>query len=136
MRAAYIHVIADAAVSVLAIAGLLLARTLGWLWMDPLAGIIGAVVIANWSFVLVRDTGAILMDVRPDDAVAGKVRHAVEAVGDRLVDLHIWRLGPGHLGAVLSVISSQPDRGPRYYHQLLGTCAGLSHVTVEVNQAG
>jgi len=134
MRAAYVHVIADAAVSVLAIVGLLLAREFGWLWMDPLAGIIGALVIANWSFVLIRDAGSVLMDVRPNDAVAGQVRGAIEEVGDQLVDLHIWRLGPGHLGAVLSVVSRDPSRAPLFYHQLLGRFKGLSHITVEVNQ--
>ena len=133
MRAAYIHVVADAAVSVLVIIGLLLARYLGWMWMDPLAGIIGALVIANWSYVLIKAAGAVLMDVRPDDAVAQKVKTAVEGAGDRLIDLHIWRLGPGHLGAVLSVMSSRPERGPAFYHQLLGECKSFSHVTVEVN---
>jgi cation diffusion facilitator family transporter len=133
MRAAYIHVIADAAVSVLAIVGLLLARYFGWLWMDPVAGIVGALVIANWSYVLIKAAGAVLMDVRPDDAVAKKVKRAVEGVGDRLVDLHIWRLGPGHLGAVVSVTSSHAERNPAYYHRLLGECKAFSHVTVEVN---
>lgn len=136
MRAAYVHVIADAAVSVLAIVGLLLAREFGWLWMDPLAGTIGALVIANWSFVLIRDTGAVLMDVRPNDSVAGQVRGVVEQAGDQLVDLHIWRLGPGHLGAVLSVVSSDASRAPVFYHRLLGGLKGLSHVTVEVNLKG
>jgi cation diffusion facilitator family transporter len=133
MRAAYIHVVADAAVSVLVIGGLLLARYLGWMWMDPVAGIIGALVIANWSYVLIKAAGSVLMDVRPDDAVAQKVRVAVEGAGDRLIDLHIWRLGPGHLGAVLSVMSSHAERGPAFYHQLLGECKSFSHVTVEVN---
>lgn len=135
MRAAYIHVIADAAVSVLVIVGLLLARYLGWMWMDPVAGIIGALVIANWSYVLIKAAGAVLLDVRPDDAVAKKVRASVDRAGDRVVDLHIWRLGPGHLGAVLSVVSSHPDRDPAYYHRLLGECKTFSHVTVEVNIA-
>jgi len=133
MRAAYVHVIADAAVSVLVIIGLLLARYLGWNWMDPVAGIIGALVIANWSYVLIKAAGGVLLDLRPDDAVAKKVRAAVEGSGDRLVDLHIWRLGPGHLGAVVSVLSSRPDRDPAYYHRLLGECKTFSHVTVEVN---
>ena len=133
MRAAYVHVIADAAVSVLAIGGLLLARYFGWLWMDPVAGIVGALVIANWSYVLLKAAGAILLDCRPDDAVAKKVKSAVEGVGDRLIDLHIWRLGPGHLGAVVSVMSSRPERNPAFYHQLLGECKAFSHVTVEVN---
>lgn len=133
MRAAYIHVVADAAVSVLVIIGLVLARYLGWVWMDPLAGIIGALVIANWSYVLIKATGSVLLDIRPDDKVAQKVRAEIDRAGDRLVDLHIWRLGPGHLGAVLSVISSHPNRDPAYYHRLLAECKNFSHVTVEVN---
>ncbi len=133
MRAAYVHVLADAAVSVLAIAGLLLARYFNWVWMDPIAGIVGALVIANWSYVLIKGAGAVLMDVRPDDAVAQKVKVAVENVGDQLVDLHIWRLGPGHLGAVLSVMSIHAERTPAFYHRLLGECKTFSHVTVEVN---
>src|SRR3984893_18283524 len=79
MRAAVIHVIADAAVSVLVIVGLLLARVFGWLWMDPLAGIAGACVIASWSFGLIRDTGAILLDMNPDPRMAGNLRQTIEA---------------------------------------------------------
>jgi cation diffusion facilitator family transporter len=134
MRAAYIHVMADAAVSVLAIIGLLLAKTFGWLWMDPLAGIVGALVIANWSYGLVRDTGAILMDVSPGDKMLGKVRAMVETAGDKLVDLHVWRLGPGHFGAIVSVVTQESKRGPAYYHAALRQLKGLSHITVEVHQ--
>jgi len=133
MRAAYIHVIADAAVSVLAIIGLLLARAFGWLWMDPLAGIVGALVIANWSYGLVRDTGAILLDMNPDRRMANQVRAAVESSGDTLSDLHVWRLGPGHFGVVISVRTQQQDRCPDYYHRLLRQVPGLSHITAEVS---
>jgi cation diffusion facilitator family transporter len=133
MRAAYVHVIADAAVSLLAIIGLVLARSFGWLWMDPLAGLIGALVIANWSYGLIRDTGAILVDLNPSDTLGDKVRAAVEAAGDTLVDLHIWRLGPGHFGAVISVVSRVAQRGPAFYHALLNRFTGLSHITVEVH---
>jgi cation diffusion facilitator family transporter len=132
MRAAVIHVIADAAVSVLVIAGLLLARAFGWLWMDPLAGIIGACVIASWSYGLTRDTGAILLDMNPDQAMAGKLREALEAEGDTLADLHLWRLGPGHLGAIISVITSE-GRDADYYRRRLARFKSLSHLTVEVS---
>jgi cation diffusion facilitator family transporter len=132
MRAAVIHVIADAAVSVLVIAGLLMARAFGWLWMDPLAGLVGAVVIANWSFGLLRDTGGILLDRTPDSHLAENVRAAIESDGDRVTDLHLWRLGPGHLGAIVSVATTK-DRVSEYYHKKLKKFADLSHVTVEVH---
>jgi cation diffusion facilitator family transporter len=134
MRAAVVHVAADAAVSVLVIGGLLLARAFGWLWMDPLAGLIGAVVITSWAYSLVRDTGAILLDMTPDDAMAESVRRVIEADGDRLCDLHLWRLGPGHVGAIVSVVTARQHE-PEYYHRLLAPFRSLSHVTVEVRQA-
>jgi cation diffusion facilitator family transporter len=131
MRAAVVHVIADAAVSVLVIVGLLLARAFGWLWMDPLAGIIGAGVIASWSFGLIRDTGAILLDMNPDRSMASKLRQAVETDGDQLTDLHLWRLGPGHLGAIISVVTTEA-READYYRSRLARFTSLSHLTVEV----
>lgn len=133
MRAAYVHVLADAFVSVLAIIGLLLAKTFGWLWMDPLAGVVGALVIANWSYGLLRDTGGILVDMTPDKHIAGRIKIALEADGDTLLDLHVWRIGPGHLGAVVSVGTRQVQRGPQFYHGLLRRFNTLSHVTVEVH---
>lgn len=135
MRAAVIHVVADAAVSVLVIAGLLLARAFGWLWMDPLAGIVGACVIASWSYGLIQDTGAILLDVNPDKRMAEKLRQVIEGEGDELADLHLWRLGPGHLGAIISVITKQA-RGPGYYRARLAGFQTLSHVTIEVEPKG
>ena len=134
IRSAYIHVIADAVVSVLAITGLVLARNFGWLWMDPLAGIVGALVIANWSYGLLRDTGGILLDMSPDPAMAVKLRETIESGGDRLIDLHLWRLGPGHLGAVLSVVTGAA-RDPAFYRAQLSRFKALSHVTVEVTKA-
>jgi cation diffusion facilitator family transporter len=133
MRAAVVHVLADAAVSVMVIVGLLLARAFGWLWMDPLAGIVGAVVIASWSWGLVRDTGAILLDMVPDRHIANEIRQAVEAEGDRVDDLHLWRLGPGHMGAIMSIDTAR-DRGPEFYRARLARFPTLSHVTVEVHR--
>ena len=127
------HVLADAAVSVLAITGLVLARSFGWLWMDPVAGIIGALVIANWSYSLMRDTGGILLDMNPDLGLTRRMREAIEAGGDRLVDLHLWRLGPGHLGALVSVCTSQ-QRDCSFYRERLKGFESLSHVTVEVTR--
>ena len=131
MRAAFVHVIADAAVSVLAILGLLMAKYLGWTFMDPVMGIVGMLVIANWSYGLVRNTGGILLDKTPDGAMAAKIRATIESDGDRLNDLHLWRLGPGHLGAILSVTTAKP-RGLDYYRARLAQFATLSHVTIEI----
>jgi cation diffusion facilitator family transporter len=133
MRAAVVHVIADAAVSVLVIAGLLLARSFGWLWMDPLAGLVGACVIASWSVGLIRDTGAILLDMNPDRHMAHHLREAIETDGDILADLHLWRLGPGHLGAIVAVHTGS-SRREDYYRERLARFESLSHVTIEVRQ--
>ena len=133
MRAAIIHVLADAAVSVLVIIGLLLARAFGWLWMDPLAGIIGACVIASWSFGLIRDTGAILLDRIPDSRLANDVRKLIESDGSVLADLHLWRLGPGHLGTIVSVCA-QEGRTAEYYRAKLARYPSLSHVTIEIHR--
>ena len=131
MRAAVVHVMADAAVSVLVIVGLVLARAFGWLWMDPLAGFIGALVIANWAVALLRDTGGILLDRTPDPRMAEQVRDMIEAEGDQVTDLHLWRLGPGHLGAIVS-IATTGNREAAHYRRRLAGFADLSHVTVEV----
>ncbi|MDR3512335.1 MAG: CDF family Co(II)/Ni(II) efflux transporter DmeF [Caulobacteraceae bacterium] len=133
MRAAVVHVMADAAVSVLVIVGLILARMFGWTWMDPAAGLIGAVVIASWSYGLIRDTGAILLDMTPDERLSAALRQAVEDEGDDLADLHVWRLGPGHLGAIVS-IHARGGRDHDYYRPRLSRFGRLSHLTIEVRQ--
>jgi cation diffusion facilitator family transporter len=134
MRAAIIHVMADAAVSVLVIIGLLLARAFGWLWMDPLAGMIGACVIASWSYGLIRDTGAILLDRIPDSRLAQNLRTTIESDGSTLADLHLWRLGPGHLGAIVSVCPKD-GRSADYYRAKLARYPALSHVTIEIQKS-
>jgi len=134
MRAAMVHVMADAAVSVAVIFGLVLAKLFGWLWMDPLAGILGAIVIASWAMTLVRDTGAILLDMTPDAQMAQALRTLVEKEGDQLADFHLWRLGPGHLGAILSVQTAS-SRDVQYYRARLEEFSTLSHVTIEVQHS-
>jgi cation diffusion facilitator family transporter len=132
LRGAFLHVMADAAVSLLVIGGLLLGRFLGWVWMDPLAGLVGAIVIASWSYGLVRDTGAILLDMNPDPKLAENLRATIEAEGDRLSDLHLWRVGPGHLAAIIAVVTSK-QRHAHYYRDRLAHYKVLSHVTVEID---
>ncbi len=133
MRAAVVHVFADAAVSVLVIVGLFLARAFGWQWLDPVVGIVGAAVIASWAWGLVRDTGAILLDMNPDPALADGLRATIEAGGDRLSDFHLWRLGPGHLGAIFAVHTAEARDCTYYRHRLAGF-SKLSHLTVEVHR--
>jgi cation diffusion facilitator family transporter len=131
LRAAFVHVLADAAVSVLVIVGLVAGRFFGWIWMDPLMGLVATAVILSWSWTLIRSSGAILLDVCPDPALARKVAVRLEQGSDRVSDLHLWRLGPGHLAAVISIVTHDP-RSPEQYKRRLSGLAGLSHVTIEV----
>jgi cation diffusion facilitator family transporter len=132
LAAAYAHVLADALTSVLAIVALLAGRFFGWVWMDAAMGLVGAAIIAWWAAGLLVSSGAILLDTVPDRQLAIQLRHRLEQGGDRVVDLHLWRLGPGHLALVASVVSDHPQP-PEAYKARLAGCAGLSHVTVEVH---
>ena len=132
IRAAYLHVLADALTSVLAIVALLAGRFYGWNWLDPVMGVVGALVIARWSWGLIRVAGATLLDTVPDQRLARSVREQIEVGDDRVTDLHLWRLGPGHAGLIVSVLSDAPQP-PDIYKQRLAGMEGLSHVTVEVH---
>jgi cation diffusion facilitator family transporter len=133
LRAAYLHVLADALTSVLAITALLTGRTFGWTWMDPMMGIVGSVVIARWSVGLLRDTSAVLLDAEVSAARRDAIRGALEAnSSSRVADLHVWRVGPRHLAAIISVVTAEP-REARHYKDLLGAFPDLVHVTVEVH---
>ncbi|MBR0752634.1 CDF family Co(II)/Ni(II) efflux transporter DmeF [Bradyrhizobium jicamae] len=131
LRAAYVHVLADAATSILAIGALLVAMYAQWVWADPLVGIVGSVVIASWAFGLIRASGAVLLDVSADDKLEATIRERIETKGDRVTDLHLWQVGPGHRAAVISVISDHP-LPPATYKRRLGGLRGVSHITVEV----
>jgi cation diffusion facilitator family transporter len=133
LRSAYFHVLADAATSVLAIAALLAGRYFGLHWLDPVMGIAGAILIGHWAIGLMRDAGAVLTDAVPDPHLAERIRTKLEVGGDRLADLHLWRLGPGHSAVVLTIVSDRP-REPDHYKRLLRGVSSLSHVTVEVQR--
>jgi Co/Zn/Cd efflux system component len=116
---------------VLAIVALVTSAWLQWSWADPLVGIIGALVIASWSVGLLRSSGSVLLDVNNDHKMEGLIRERVETRGDRVTDLHLWQIGPGHRAAVISLISHDP-LPPSDYKRRLSGLHGLSHVTVEV----
>ncbi|HML30729.1 MAG TPA: CDF family Co(II)/Ni(II) efflux transporter DmeF [Hyphomicrobium sp.] len=132
LRAAYIHVLADALTSVLAIVALTAGSIYGWIWLDPMMGIVGALIISNWSLGLIMQAGGVLLDYVPaDEELPGEIRAAVETDNDRITDLHVWQLGPGHHGAIVAIASEQP-MPPSHYRQKLAHLGELSHVTIEV----
>jgi cation diffusion facilitator family transporter len=132
-RAAYIHVLADALTSVTAIVALGAGLLYGWTFLDPLMGMVGALVIVSWSISLLRSAGAVLVDAVPDRGLATAVRKRLEVDGDRVSDLHLWRVGPGHTALIASVVSDNPQPPEAYKGRLAGL-SGFAHVTVEVNR--
>ncbi|WP_047217506.1 CDF family Co(II)/Ni(II) efflux transporter DmeF [Delftia lacustris] len=134
LRAAYIHVLADALTSVFAIVALLLGRSYGWLWADPVMGVVGALVIARWSWGLIRDSGSMLLDAAVEgEEVRQEIREAVEPTGSEVTDLHVWQVGPGHFAAIVSLVAREPQE-PAHYKALLAHIHELSHVTIEVQR--
>jgi len=134
LRAAYIHVLADALTSVFAIVALLLGRSYGWLWADPVMGVVGALVIARWSWGLIRDSGSVLLDAAVEgEEVRQEIRAAVEPTGSEVTDLHVWQVGPGHFAAIVSLVAREPQE-PAHYKALLAHIHELSHVTIEVQR--
>ncbi|WP_315720517.1 MULTISPECIES: CDF family Co(II)/Ni(II) efflux transporter DmeF [unclassified Bradyrhizobium] len=131
LRAAYLHVLADAATSLLAIGALLIGKVLGWSWADAAVGLVGSAVIASWAYGLIRDAGAVLLDANADRRLEATIRARLQAGGDRVTDLHLWQVGPGHRAVVVSIVSHAP-LAPAMYKQRLRDLHGLSHVTVEV----
>ena len=134
LRAAYLHVLADALTSVLAIVALLLGRSYGWSWADPAMGVVGALVIARWSWGLIRDSGSVLLDAAAEGQdVLQEIREAMQPTGSQVTDLHVWQVGPGHFAAIVSLMAREP-REPAHYKALLAHIHELSHVTVEVQR--
>jgi cation diffusion facilitator family transporter len=134
-KAAYVHVIADAVTSILAISALLAGKYLGLAWLDPVMGIVGSAVVAQWSWGLLRDTSAILLDRTPETDLGDEIRKAVEAdEGAEIADLHVWPVGVGQFSAVVSIVAREP-RTPGYYRRIFSEHEELRHVTIEICQA-
>lgn len=134
LRAAYLHVLADALTSVLAIVALLVGRGYGWLWADPVMGMVGALVIVRWSWGLIRDCASVLLDAAAEgEQVRLEIREAMEPTGSEVTDLHVWQVGPGHFAAIVSLMAAEPQE-PAHYKSLLAHIHELSHVTVEVQR--
>lgn len=133
LRSAYLHVLADALTSVLAIIALLLGKWNGWTFLDPAMGIVGGIVIARWSWGLLRSAGAVLVDAVPQgDVLAGKIRRTVETEEERITDLHVWQVGPGHHAVIVAIKSPSPQ-APAFYRHKLAAIHELSHITVEID---
>jgi cation diffusion facilitator family transporter len=134
LKAAYLHVLADALTSVLAIIALVLGKYYGWTWLDPVMGIVGALVITQWSYSLIKETSPVLLDESIDVKYKLAIKEKIESDADnRISDLHIWRVSPGHFAIIISLVSHNP-KAPEYYKGLLKDFHKLSHITVEVNK--
>ncbi|MCL6653996.1 cation transporter [Agrobacterium rubi] len=135
LRSAYLHVLADALTSVLAIVALLLGKWNGWTFLDPAMGIVGGIVIARWSWGLLRSTGAVLVDAVPQaQGLSSQIRSRLETPEEKITDLHVWQVGPGHHAAIVSIKSPSPQ-APSFYREKLEAITELSHITVEINAA-
>ena len=134
LKAAYLHVLADALTSVLAIAALIAGKFLGWGWMDPMMGVVGAAVITRWSYCLIRETGPILLDGSISGAYREAIRKKIEEDRDnRVSDMHVWKVGPAHYAGIISIVTHSP-RNPDYYKKLLAGFDKISHLTMEINK--
>ena len=133
LRAAYLHVLADAMTSVFAIVALLAGKYFGWIWLDPVMGLVGAAVITRWAYGLMRDSSHILLDGAADGEIGKRVKDAIEEDADnRVVDLHVWQVGPHHYSVSVSLVTHHP-RAPQHYKRLLDDIPLLAHVVVETN---
>ncbi|MDR9405234.1 MAG: CDF family Co(II)/Ni(II) efflux transporter DmeF [Halothece sp. Uz-M2-17] len=133
LQAAYIHVLADALTSILAIVALCGGKFWGWIWLDAVMGLVGAAVITKWAYNLIQDSSTILLDGAVDKQTRLNVINAIEADADnRVVDLHLWHLSQDHVAAIISIVTHYP-RSPEHYKTLLQEMPSLAHISVEVN---
>ena len=133
LKAAYLHVLADALTSVLAIIALFSGKYFGLNWMDPIMGIVGALVISRWSWGLLMDTSSILLDQSMEHTDIIKIKKILETDSDnRVSDVHIWKVGPDHYAAIISIVTHYP-KPPEHYKFLLKDLKQLDHITIEIN---
>ena len=133
LKSAYLHVLADALTSLLAIFALLIGKYFGAIWMDPLMGIVGAILVARWSFSLLKTTSTIILDEQASADICNTIQLAIESEeSSRITDLHVWTIGPGIYSAVISIVSNNPQQ-PAYYKSRIAEHIELQHVSVEVN---
>lgn len=133
LRSAYLHVLADALTSILAIMALLAAKYVGWVWMDPIMGIVGAVLVARWSMGLLGSTASVLLDHQGPDKLEKQIRKALEGDDDtQVLDLHLWSIGPG-IHALIVVLAAREPHPAEFYRQRLPSGLGIAHSTVEVH---
>ena len=133
LRAAYFHVLADALTSLLAIIALFTGKAFGWVWMDPIMGIVGAIIISRWSYGLLVDSGKVLLDRDVNPEAIAEIKSLIESDSDnRVSDLHVWRVGTHHLSVIVSIVTHYP-KSPDHYKNLLAAYDEIAHVTVEVN---
>ncbi len=133
LRAAYVHVLADALTSVTAIVALTFGKYLGWYWLDPLMGIVGSVVVSIWAYGLIRDSSGILLDRTPESSdLPNEIRRAVENDGSSFIsDLHVWQVSAGKFAAIVSIVGCNP-KPTEIYHEMFREHAELVHVTIEI----
>jgi len=134
LRAAYLHVLADAMTSLFAIIALVSGKYLGWNWLDPIMGIVGAIIITRWSYSLLKQTSPILLDASIDEEYRQAIKEAIEKDSDnRISDIHVWKIGANHYAAIIALVTHHPD-SMDHYKSLLSHFHKLSHVTIEVNE--
>lgn len=132
LRAAYLHVLADALTSVLAIGALSAGKFFGWHWLDPLMGIVGSCVITRWGYGLLRETSSILLDGSIEGETQEKIVQLIESDADnRVSDIHVWKVGPEHYAAMISIVTHYP-KSAEYYKELIGGITNLAHITIEI----
>ncbi len=134
LRAAYLHVLADALTSLLAIVALVSGKYLGWSWLDPIMGIVGAIIITRWSYGLIKQTGPVLLDASIEQKYLQDIQKTIENDSDnRVSDIHIWRVSANHYAAIITLVTHYPNP-TEYYKKLLEKYHKLSHITIEVNE--